>query len=177
MACSPILRASVGLPIPARIILRIDVVELKWRLAVDLHDGFSASHGVVVHVRVEKGKAPGNERFHLVGVKIISHPDFERPGDDRDVFPLRVPMGRDAEAIRHLQANCEVAAGGGGVAFEHGELRTRAHDRRRRPPGNGIRGERIFFVRMIVRGTGEKQPRPSEQSSHYKCKEQVTLHD
>ena len=122
---------------------------------MDLHDRFSASHGEMVHVRIEKGKAPGSERFHLIGVELISHPDFEGPRDDRDVFPLRVPMGCDAKAIRHLQSNGEVAAGGGWVAFEHGKLRARAHHRRRRPPGNGIRCECIFFVRTIVRGAGD----------------------
>jgi hypothetical protein len=91
--------------VPLRVIVRIDVVELKGRLAEDLYNGFSASHGVVAHVGVEKGKAPGYERAHLVAVKFIPHPDFEPPGDDSDVFPLRVPMGRDALAIGHLQAN------------------------------------------------------------------------
>ena len=119
---------------------------------MDLDNGFSASHGVVVHVGVEKGKAPGSERVHLVGVKLIAHADFERPRNDRDVFSVRVKMGRDAEPIRHLQANREVAGRGGWVAFEHGKLRTRTHNGRCRPPGNGIRGECVFFVRMIVRG-------------------------
>jgi len=120
-----IVRARAGLPIPARVIIRIDVVELQGRLTVDLHDSFSASHGVVVHVGVKKSKAPGSERFHFVGVEFIAHPDFEGPGNDRDVFPLRVPMGRDAKPIRHLQANREVTGRGGWVAFEHSELRTR----------------------------------------------------
>jgi hypothetical protein len=58
---------------------------------VDLHYSFSAGHGVVVHVGIEKSKAPSRERFHLVVIKVIAHPDFERPGNDSDVFPLRVP--------------------------------------------------------------------------------------
>jgi len=52
---------------------------------VDLHNGFSAGHGVVVHVGIEKGKASGNECFHLVGIKVIAHTNFERPGNDCDV--------------------------------------------------------------------------------------------
>src|SRR6266853_6785923 len=127
------LPARVGLSFPAWVIVRIDVVELQRGLPVNLHDGFSASHGEVVHVRVEKGKAPGNERLHFVRLELIAHPEFERSGDDRDVFPLRVPMGRNAEPIRHLQATCEVAAGRGWVTLEHGELRARTDYRRRRP--------------------------------------------
>jgi hypothetical protein len=101
--------SELELPIPAGVIVSIDVVELKWRLSVDLHDSLSASHGIVMHVGIEKGKAPCSERFHLVGIELIAHADFERPGNDRDVFPLRVPMGSDAEPIRHLQANGKVA--------------------------------------------------------------------
>ena len=47
-------------------------------------------------------------------------------------------------------------------AFEHGKLRARTHNRWCRVPGNGIRGERIFFARAIVRDTAERQPRPRE---------------
>ena len=94
--------ARARLPSSARVVVRIDVVELQGRLAVDLYDSFSASHGVVVHVGVEKCKASGGERGHLVGFEFIAHPDFEGPGNDRDVFALRVEMGRDAEAIWHL---------------------------------------------------------------------------
>jgi len=84
---------------------------------VDLHNGFSAGHGIVVHVGVEEGEAPGNESFHFAGVELIAHADFERPGNDRHVFPVRMPMGRDAEPIGHFQANREVTGGGGRVAF------------------------------------------------------------
>src|SRR5215470_11695577 len=152
----------------AGVVVRIDVVELKWRLTVDLHNGFSGSHSIVVHVRVEESKAPGNERFHLAGVKFIAHADFERPGNDRDVFPVRVTMGRDTEPIRHLQTNREVAGRGRWVAFEYGKLRTRTHNGRCRPPGNRIRGECVFFVRLLMRGAGEHQPHPREYSSHCK---------
>src|SRR4029077_8118297 len=102
-----------ALLIPAWVIVWIDVVELKRRLPMDLHDSFSTRHCEVVHVRIEKGKAPGGERFHLVSVKFIAHADFERPGNDGDVFPLRVPMRSDAEPIRHLQSNGEIAGGSG----------------------------------------------------------------
>src|SRR5438046_5897816 len=157
---SPVPRARVGLFVPAWVIVRIHIVELQRRLPVNLYDGFSTSHGEVVHVGIEKGKAAGSERFRLVGLELIAHSESEGPGNDSDVFPFRMKMRRDAEPVRHLQANGEVAGRGGWVAFEHGELRTRSHHWRRRPPGNGIRGECIFFVRTIVRGTGEKQTRP-----------------
>src|SRR5712672_2655916 len=171
------LPARAGLSFPAWVVLRIDVVELQRGLPVNLHDGFSASHGEVVHVGIEKGKAPGSERLHFVGFELIAHSKLERSGDDGDVFPVWMPMGRNAEPIRHLQANCKVTAGRGWVTLEYGELRARANDRRRRTPRDGLRGKRVFFVRMIVRGAGEKQTRPSEQSSHCNCKEHVTFHD
>ena len=69
---------------------------------MNLDNGFSGGHGIVVHVGIEKGKAPGNERFHLVGVKLVAHANFERSGNDRHVFSVWVPMGSDAEPIRHL---------------------------------------------------------------------------
>jgi len=69
---------------------------------MDLDNGFSAGHGIVVHVGVEKREAPGDEHFHLVGIKLVAHANFERSGNDRDVFSVRVPVGRDAEPIRHL---------------------------------------------------------------------------
>ena len=71
----------------AWIVVGIDVVELQGRLTVDLHNGFSASHGEVVHVGIEKSKTPGDECFHLVGVELISHTDFECAGNDGHVFP------------------------------------------------------------------------------------------
>ena len=54
---------------------------------------FSAGHDVVVHVGIEKGKASGNERFHLVGIKVIAHTNFERPGNDCDVLYYRSSTG------------------------------------------------------------------------------------
>src|SRR5512137_2384471 len=167
LECSPEVREYRLLTL-ARVVVRIDVVELKRRLPVDLHNGFPGGHGVVVHVGVEESKAPGAERFHLAGIKLIAHADFERPGNDRDVFPVRVPMGRDTEPVRHLQANRETAGRGSWVALEYGKLRTRTHNGRCRPPGNRIRGECVLFVRVIVRGAGECQPRPREYSSYYK---------
>ena len=82
------LPARAGLSFPAWVVLRIDVVELQRGLPVNLHDGFSASHGEVVHVGIEKGKAPGSERLHFVALKFVPHPQFERSGDDGDVFPV-----------------------------------------------------------------------------------------
>jgi hypothetical protein len=76
---------------------------------VDLHNRFSADHGVMVHIGVKKSKAAGGERFHFVGVELIAHPEFEGPRNDGDIFAFQVKMGRDTEPIRHLQANREVA--------------------------------------------------------------------
>ena len=107
---------------------------------------------------IKKGKAPGSECFHLVGLELITHSEFEGPGNDCDVFPFRVKMRRDAEPIRHLQANGEVASRGSGVPFEHGKLRPRAHNGRCRAPRNRVGSECVFFVRVIVRGTVKSSP-------------------
>ena|SRR5689334_14157765 len=80
-------RAKAGLVTSAWIVVGIDVVELQGRLTVDLNDGFSASHGEMVHVGIEKGETAGNERFHFASVELIAHADFECAGNDRDVFP------------------------------------------------------------------------------------------
>jgi hypothetical protein len=86
----------------AWIVVRIDVVELKRRRAVDLHHDFSAGHRVVMHVGIEISETAGRECSHLAFVKAISHSDLEGSGDDGDVFPLGMPMGRDAISVGHL---------------------------------------------------------------------------
>ena len=45
---------------------------------------------------------------------------------------------------------------------EDGELRARTHNRWCRTPRNRIRGECIFFVRVIVRGT--RKPAPANEN-------------
>jgi hypothetical protein len=171
-----VLCVKARLPIPARVVVGIDVVELKGRLAVDLDNGFSASHGVVVHVGIEKSKATGRERGHFVDFEFITHANLERTGNDRDVFALRVKMRRDAETVRHLQANREVAGGGGWVAFEYGELRARTNNGWRRSPGNSIRRERVSLMRVSLRNRGDKLARPGEKSSYCENQEHVSLH-
>src|ERR1700730_4983704 len=94
---------------PAWVVLRMDVVELKWRFPVDLHNRFSAGHGKVMHVRVKKSEAAGCERFHFVGLEVVAHSDFEGSRDDRHIFAFRMKMRRNAKPIRHLQSNREVA--------------------------------------------------------------------
>src|SRR5882762_3426847 len=91
-----------GRLLPAWVIFWIDIVELQRRLSVDLHNRFSASHREVMHVGIEKRKAPGGERFHLVCFELIPHSEFELSGNYRHVFPVRMPVRRDAESIRHL---------------------------------------------------------------------------
>src|SRR5258706_16025851 len=86
-------------------------------------------------------------------------------------------MGSDAEPIRHLQSNRVVAAGGGWVTFEDGELRARAHHRRCGPPGNGIRSECVSFVRMIFCGSAEWPRRPGERASQCEYKQKEPFHD
>ena len=102
---------ALGLVLAAGIVLGIDVVELGWGGAVDLDDDFAIGHGVVVHVGVEISKAASGESGHLGFVKAIAHADLESSGNDGDVFAMRMPMGRDAIAVRHLQTDREVTGG------------------------------------------------------------------
>src|SRR5579859_4826654 len=140
----------------------MDVVELKGSLAVDLHDGFPGRHRVMVHVGIQKREAPGRERLHLIRFKSVSHPHLELSGDDRHVFPQRVPMRRDAETVGHLQPNCVVAAGPGRIALEYGELGARLNNGWRWTPGNGIRGDRVCFMRIGDKVVAEKFSSTSE---------------
>jgi hypothetical protein len=104
---------------------------------MDLHYDFAPGHRVMMHVGIEIRKTAGWEICHLAFVKVISHADFKRPEDDGDVFPLRVPMGRDPASVRHLQTHGVITTGGCRVALEHGELRARGYDCRCRPVWNG----------------------------------------
>jgi hypothetical protein len=45
----------------ARIVPRIDIVELQGGASVNLNNDFARGHRVMVHVRVEIGKAAGGE--------------------------------------------------------------------------------------------------------------------
>jgi hypothetical protein len=49
------------LPLPARIVVRIDVVELHRRHAVDLDDRLAIRRCVMMHFRIEIGKAPAEK--------------------------------------------------------------------------------------------------------------------
>jgi hypothetical protein len=162
--------------LPAWVILWIDVVELQRRLPMYLHDRFSASHREVVHVGIEERKASGGERFHLVRFKLVAHSEFERPGNHRYVFPVRVPVWRDSESIRHLQPNREIPGCRCRVALQHRELCTRPHHWRRRPPGNRIRRECVDLVRVLARCACEQHSPSRQQSSHCHCKGQITFH-
>src|SRR5207245_611981 len=110
-----------------------------------------------------KAKLPAMNAFILSVSKLSPMPTLNVPAM-MVTFSLWMPMWRDAEPIGHFQANCEVTCGGGRVAFEHGELRAWAHDRRRRPPRNGIGSECVCFVRMIIRGNCEKRACATQQS-------------
>ena len=144
---------------PTRVVFRIDVIELQGSLSVDLHDRFSLSHGVVVHVGSRKAKLPATKVFILLASNSSPIPTLNVPEMMVTFSRLRVPMGRDAEPIRHLQANGVVAAGSGWVALEHRKLRAWTHNRRRRTPGNGLRGEYVLFVQDAPRvASGESRP-------------------
>ena len=77
---------------------------------MDLHHDFSTGHRVVMHVRIEKRKASSWESAHFALIEGIAHANLESPGDNRDVFPLRMPMRRDAVSVWHLQAHGVIPA-------------------------------------------------------------------
>ena len=90
MECSYPTRVARGnccflLLFSVRVIFGIDVVELKRRFAVDLHDGFSPRRRVVVHVGIQEPKTAGREGCHLGRMK-MSPTDLERSGNDGDAF-------------------------------------------------------------------------------------------
>src|ERR1700690_532132 len=98
-----------------------------------------------MHVRIEIGEATSREGCHRALVKVISHPNLECPRDDGDVFPLGMPMGRDAVSIGHLQAHSVISARGAWVPLKYRELRAWGHERRCRTVRNRIGRERMFF--------------------------------
>src|SRR5271165_796537 len=165
---------SLALFCPARIIGRIDVVELQWGGAVDLDHNFSAGHGVVMHVGIQISETASWENSHLAFVKAISHANLEGPRDDRDVFPLRMPMRRDAISVRHLQTHGVVAAGGTWIALKYCELRPWGHKCRRWTPCNSIGRKRVFLRGAGLSSTGEDQARPAQKSDQGEVR--VSLH-
>ena len=126
-----------------RVVVRVDVVELKRRLTVDLHDGLAASHGVVVHVGVQEGERAGNESVHSVGFELVAHTQLERSRDYRDILPQRVEMGSDPVAVGHLQTHGVFTARSAGIAFEHGKLGARIQEWRSRAEGHLIGSEAV----------------------------------
>src|SRR5215467_748148 len=77
-------------------VVGIDEVELKWRLAMYLHDDLAAGHSVMMHLGVEKSKTTGSKRRHLVCVEVIAHTHLERAFKHGDVFPKGMKVRRDA---------------------------------------------------------------------------------
>src|SRR6516162_6215677 len=69
----------------AGVVIRIDVIELQWRSAVDLDHNFAAGHCIVMHVGIQISETARGKISHLGFIKAISHPDFESSRDDRDV--------------------------------------------------------------------------------------------
>src|ERR1700722_3551288 len=68
---------AIRLLLPAGIVLSIDVVELHWRYAMDLHDDLAACHGEVVHVGIEIGEAAGGKAHHAALIEAVAHANLE----------------------------------------------------------------------------------------------------
>jgi hypothetical protein len=131
---------------PTGVVIGIDEVELKWRLAMYLHDDLAAGHSVVMHVRVEKSKTTRGKRHHLVCVKVIAHAHLERAFEHSDVFARGMKVRRDAVPVGHFQTHREVPRCCGGIAFEHSKLCAGSEERRCGTPGNGVGSERVALL-------------------------------
>ena len=111
---------------------------------MNLHHDFSAGHRVMMHIRVEIRETTGWEISHLAFVKAISHPDFKSPTDNSDVFPLGMPMRRDAISVRHLQTYGVISAAGAWIALKYRELCPCGDKCRCRTVWNRIGSECVF---------------------------------
>jgi hypothetical protein len=89
---------------------------------MDLDHYLSARHRVVMHIRIEISETAGWEISHLAFVKAISHSDFEGASDDRNVFPIRMPVRGDAISFRHLQADSVVARRSARIALKYPQV-------------------------------------------------------
>src|SRR5260370_34783899 len=106
----------------AWVVLRIDVVDTYRRHAVDLDDSLSGSCGVVVHAWFQVGEAACPEAHHLACIELIAHTDLESTRQHRNVLPIGMSVRCDFVAIRHFEANGEIAGCGHGVTFQHSQL-------------------------------------------------------
>src|SRR6202000_971612 len=149
----------------------IYVVKLQWRHAVDLDHNLSTCHRVVMLVWVHIGETADRKSYHRHRLKAITHPNLEDSRDDGDVFPQRMPMRCYAVAVRHLQANGVVPAGGAWVALEHCQLRARVQECRWRAVLDGIGCEGMFFRRSSLCADGKGQTHAARQPGQ--CKHEV----
>lgn len=164
----------------AGIVGGIDVIELERRQAVDLHDGFAASHGVVVHVGVEKGERAGREGAHFVDFELVAHAELEGAGDDGNVLAERMEVRSDTVSVGHLQADGVLTAGGSGVTFQNRELRAGIEERRNWAEGDLVGCKRVpGWGGLIDGGTGvarSEVDHTTKQSCDCKSKVQNAFH-
>src|SRR5262252_1171786 len=165
------------LPTLAGVVVGIDEVELKWGLAMYLHDNLSAGHGIVMHVRVEKSKTASGKGRHLACVKVIAHAHLECAFEHSDILAKGMKVRWDAVPVRHFQTHCEVPRCCGGIAFKHSKLCTGREERRCGTPGNGVGSQRVaLLVRTGVGGSCEELLRACEQGDGRQCEIERTFH-
>src|ERR1700746_2354828 len=126
-----------------------------------------------MHFRVEISATASGEISHLAFVKVVSHAHFESSRNHGDVFPLRMPVWRDAISIGHLQPYRVVPASSTWIALKDRELRPCGHKGWCRTVGNGIRCERVFRGRTGLGSTRENQYRCEHQG--YRCSVEVSI--
>ncbi len=125
---------------------------------MDLDHNFSTGHCVVMHIGIEISETTGWEGSHLALVKAISHSHFKDPCDDSDVFPLRMPMRRDAISVGHLQTHGVIAGGNSWITLKYCELGPCRHKRWRRTVWNGIGRECVFLRIGLSPHSGKPNP-------------------
>src|ERR1051325_3695981 len=86
----------------ARVVRPVDIDDLPRARSMELNDSLRSCHGVVMHRRLEPGKAARRERVHLRLIELITHTNLEIPADHSDVFTAQVMVGRNLVTRRHL---------------------------------------------------------------------------
>jgi len=142
---------------------------------VDLDHYLSARHRVVMHIRFDISKTAGWEISHLAFVKAISHTNFEGAGDDRNVFPIRMPVGGDAISIWHLQTHSVVARHSSWIALKYRKLRPHWHRSWCETVGDSI-GRECVFRRRTCLGPAREDHCPCAQQSGQSHNLNVSFH-
>src|SRR6185437_5833269 len=135
-----------------------------------LHNYVPARHRVMVHVGIEICEAACWKTRHFGVVEGIAHADFECAGDDGHIFTVGMPVRRYAVAIRHLDANREVAGRCRRITLQHGDLRTGCNEWRWRSPRNCV-GR--YCIVLLALGSSCTDWRNENRRQHHNCEHYI----